>query len=127
MSFLSLFLDKIEMEDDLTDHLDLIFATAPVASSEEQPELEELNALESTGQMRSYLAAELSRLKQQGSEFVPVEAFSGWTSYFKQELKIKGKPLFKGMRLILTGRISGGDLSALVPITPIDVLLARVS
>jgi glutamyl-tRNA synthetase len=126
VSFTELFLDKIELQEDLPAHLELIFSTNPQAPNEEHAEMEELNGLESSALMRAHLLTELTRLQQEGSQFVSAETFSGWTNYFKKEMKIKGKPLFKGMRLILTGRISGGDLSALIPMTPIDVLVERL-
>jgi len=44
----------------------------------------------------------------------------------KQNLKIKGKPLFMGIRGVLTGSAHGADVKELVSLTPINVLRERV-
>ena len=40
----------------------------------------------------------------------------------KKEHKIKGKNLFMGLRVVLTGMCHGSDLTRLIPLTPIKVI-----
>jgi hypothetical protein len=50
---------------------------------------------------------------------------SGWI-ILKKELNIKGKPLFKGARYVLTGKAEGADLKMSVKLTPVSILKQRV-
>ena len=40
--------------------------------------------------------------------------------YLKKNIKLKGKSLFMGLRVVLTGVCHGSDLTRLIPLTPID-------
>lgn len=86
-------------------------------------DLEEVKSWETTPQIASYFKAELEKVS---TPFVTLEQFNHWTDFVKNEMKIKGKFLFKGVRGCLTGRGHGPDLKTLVPLTRVDVLKVRV-
>ena len=86
-------------------------------------ELPEIKTFESTPSIAAYLNGELESLSE---DFVTEETFNGWVSHIKKELKVKGRPLFKGVRAVLTGKGHGPELKFLVPLTPVSVLKTRV-
>ena len=68
----------------------------------------------------------MERLVGEGKSFVESGDFLQWQKYLKENLKIKGKPLFKGMRCVLTARGSGPELKDLIPLTPLGVIKSRM-
>ena len=44
------------------------------------------------------------------------ETFESWMGTLKKEYKVKGKSLFMGVRVCLTGAWSWGDLKRLIPL-----------
>jgi len=60
-------------------------------------------------------------------EFVSDSIVGEWMDGAKKELGIKGKPLFMGTRVLLTGRAHGPDLKVLLSLTPVSIILQRLS
>jgi glutamyl/glutaminyl-tRNA synthetase len=59
-------------------------------------------------------------------EFVSAEEVTLWSDAIKNDLKIKGKPLFMGIRAPLTYEDHGPDLKILIPLIPATVLKQRL-
>ncbi|MBF0297591.1 MAG: glutamate--tRNA ligase [Oligoflexia bacterium] len=98
-------------------------------SIEESAELKEILAFESTPTMFNYFTEQITKLESFDSSgadlFINEEMFDKWSNEIKSNLKIKGKPLFLGMRALLTGRGHGLELKSLLPLTPIKILKSR--
>lgn len=67
------------------------------------------------------------KLENRGDAFITEEEFKEWSNVLKKEHKIKGKPLFMGMRGVLTGRAHGPELLNIIPLTEISILKKRVT
>ena len=115
------FKDKFNTPREFPELLNVLFA---IEESKESEYLEIKNSEEGK-QIRHYLAEQIAPLPPQ--EFIGQETFTAWTKHIKSELKIKGKPLFKGLRAALTLQTEGPDLKAIIPLTPAQILAARVS
>ncbi len=120
---LEFFKEKINTPQELPEHLDVLFSTTPSESEESK----EVASWETTPQIKEYVTSEVKRLADEGAEFVSVEAFNEMTNHCKKELKIKGKFLFKGLRLALTGMAEGPDLKVVIPLTPMAVMKSRLA
>lgn len=68
----------------------------------------------------------LGKLKDEQGEFVESDRFSELMNELKSETGIKGKPLFMGSRVSLTGASHGPELVDLIPLTPREVLIQRL-
>ncbi len=122
LKFIHLFKEKIDFYTDLNHFGELVFTE----SFNENDEFKEVLSWESTSQMKAYLSSEIKRLTDEGKASPAVEDFEAWTNYLKKEMKIKGKQLFKGIRLVLTGATEGSDLKQLIPLTPCEVIARRI-
>lgn len=120
---LSVFKEKIQLITELEDMLGVLFKEG--ASSEAS--YTEAMEWETTPQIKTYLKSELEKLKAEKTEFASEELVGEWMTYLKKELKIKGKPLFMGARAALTGQVHGPDLKGVVSLTPISILLTRLT
>ncbi len=120
LNCMELFKEQIELYADILPHLESLKSSEIVKSEK----LNDVLSWESTSQIASFLKTELSTLKE---EYVTAEIVSGWMDKAKKDLGIKGKNLFMGMRVCLTGVDHGPDLKQLLPLTSIDVLRERVS
>jgi glutamyl-tRNA synthetase len=118
--FSAFFQDKVQLFNEITEGLGLVFGT----EKEESEQLSEALAWETTGSIREYITGELAAVSE---DFVSEELLSKWMDHCKKELKIKGKPLFMGTRAVLTGRAHGPDLKTLVSLTPKSILVERVN
>ncbi len=118
---LSALVEKISLPSEFPEHLAVLFETP----SEWGEEVKDINSWETTSLIREYVRGELEKLRTKGCVYPTEEDFSGWVNHVKKELKIKGKPLFKGMRAVLTGRAEGADLKVIIPLTKVETLLAR--
>lgn len=114
-----LFKEKINLPSEMEPLIAEIFNE----NIEETEELKEIFSWETTPVIKEYLAGVVNEL---GGEFPTADEFSGWLNHVKKELKIKGKPLFMGVRGVLTGMPHGSDLKALIPLTPVSVLKKRL-
>jgi glutamyl-tRNA synthetase len=118
LEFISLFKESVHFFSEYQTALSEIFSS----KIEKDEALEEILSWETTPAIKEFLQKKLAAVK----DFVTAEQFSTWQSEIKQELKIKGKPLFMGMRGVLTGKNHGRDLKRLIPLTPVAVLLERI-
>ncbi len=117
--FANVMKEKIQLFTDVESHLPVFFDPAP----EEDDQYKEAVAWETTAQIKSYLNEEVSKLT---GSFIEESLVDTWMNHLKSELKIKGKPLFMGTRVCLTGRAHGPDLKSVVALTPLDIIKKRL-
>ncbi|MGB0452382.1 MAG: glutamate--tRNA ligase [Bacteriovoracaceae bacterium] len=118
--FISFFQDKVEFIKNYDDKLSDLFRKEIVKSEE----FSELISLESTTQIINF-ASKLLFDEIQDQPFLEEEQFSNLMSEIKKS-GIKGKPLFKGLRVVMTLNSEGPDLKTLMKLTPVEILKARV-
>lgn len=111
--------EKINLPGELVSHLDDIFST----EKDQNEEAKDIASWETTTEIQTYLKEQLESLN---SEFPPEDSFGQWLDFLKKEKKIKGKPLFKGVRYVLTGKTEGPDLKVLIPLTPLHIIKERL-
>lgn len=116
---LEFFKEKVNLPSELESHLEVLFAE----SLEADDEVKDVQSWESTTVIRDYIKGELSSLED---DYITSEHFDQWTNHIKKELKIKGKPLFKGIRVVLTTVAQGPDLKVILPLTKTSLLKKRV-
>lgn len=117
--FAGLMKEKVQLYSDIKEHLPIFFD----AAADEDEQYKEAISWETTPQVKEYLATQVNELS---SDFITEEQVGEWMNYLKKELKIKGKPLFMGMRVCLTGRAHGPDLKTVVALTPISIIKERL-
>lgn len=122
---LDFFKEKVNLPSEFAGHFEVLFNTEPKLNEADTEELKDILSWETTPVIQSYLKEELTKLKESGVEYPSEENFSEWTNHIKKELKVKGKPLFKGMRAALTKMTQGPDLKIVIPLTKIDLLITR--
>ncbi len=118
--FSALMKEKVQLFSDIKEHMPIFFNSA----ADEDEQYKEAISWETTPQVKEYLASQVNELT---TEFITEEQVGEWMNYLKKELKIKGKPLFMGMRVCLTGRAHGPDLKTVVALTPISIVKERLS
>ncbi|MCF8059034.1 MAG: glutamate--tRNA ligase [Bacteriovoracaceae bacterium] len=116
---LEFFKEKINIPSELPEQLNVLFST----ESETGEAVDEVLAWESTASIKEYIKSEVAKMND---SFISEEKFNEFTDHCKKELKIKGKFLFKGLRLALTGMAEGPDLKVVIPLTPIEVMKKRL-
>jgi nondiscriminating glutamyl-tRNA synthetase len=115
---LNLFVEKIQVITDLAPMLkEYLFQT----NFEKN---EEIEGWESTPLIAKHLQEQINSLSE---DHVSGDVFGEWMNYCKKELKIKGKPLFMGLRYCLTGQDHGPDLKVLIPLINKEVLAKRLT
>jgi nondiscriminating glutamyl-tRNA synthetase len=117
--FAGLMKEKVQLFTDIKDHMDVFFSTA----HDTDDQFIDAMGWDTTPQIKDYLAKEVSAL---GQDYITEDQVGDWMNYLKKELKIKGKPLFMGMRAVLTGRTHGPDLKTVVALTPIEIIKQRL-
>lgn len=122
-SFVELFKDKVQLFNEVNMKMEELLSANIDKESEGY---KEVMGWETSPAIQEYVKEELDRIVAEGKDFVDAETFSGWMNHLKKEMKIKGKPLFMGLRVVLTGLQHGPDLKAAIPLTPIKVLIERV-
>ncbi len=90
---------------------------------EKTEKLNEVLGWETTKQIHEFLNEKLSS----ASEFITKDDFTEYFNALKKDLGIKGKQLFMGVRVCLTGQDHGPELGDLVPLTPVEVMKKRLS
>jgi glutamyl-tRNA synthetase len=120
LACVNLYKDQIEFFSELPPLLDELKKT----ELEKTEKLNEVLSWETTPQIAKYLEEELGKTTE---SYVSQETFSSWTNHIKKEMKIKGKQLFMGVRVCLTGRDQGPELKDVIPLTKVEVLKERVS
>jgi glutamyl-tRNA synthetase len=115
--------EKMNFFTDIIPLLDLYF------SSDVSTEADyiEARSWETTPQIQAYLKDEVAKAKAAGKQFVTEAEYNEWSNHVKNELKIKGKQLFMGIRSVLTLQAHGSDLKFIIPLTPISVLEKRLN
>ncbi|MFZ4714110.1 MAG: glutamate--tRNA ligase [Bacteriovoracaceae bacterium] len=116
---LTLFKEQIQFFKELPNALNVLFDD----SFEKSDELTDIFSWETTPKLAEYLLTAVSGVT---TPFITTAQFDEWSNHIKNELKIKGKPLFMGMRAVLTGHGHGPDLKVILPLTPIGILKNRV-
>lgn len=120
--FVQLFKEKVQFFKEFIPYFKDIFS----GKIEETEDLKDIMSWETTPAIKDYLKGQIQELASSGKEFCSQDDFNSWSNYIKKELKIKGKPLFMGMRGVLTGQAHGSDLKQLIPLTPLKVLKERI-
>lgn len=121
-SCIELFKEKITLTNDLESQINDFILNEKL---EKTSSFEEILSWETTPSIITYLREQLAQIPND-KPFINAETFDEWMNYVKQELKIKGKPLFMGFRGVLTGQDHGPDLKVLIPLTPVHVLRRRL-
>lgn len=119
-NFLGLFQDKIQLFPELNDKL----FTLLNETIEHTDELKDVLQWETTPAIKAYI---LEQLEGTSDTMVSAETFDEWMKHCKKELKVKGKALFMGLRVVLTGQNHGPDLKVLIPLTPVTILKRRLA
>lgn len=119
MEFVSLFLEKVQTIEEYIPFLEDIFRE----TNELKEDAQDVLSWESTPQIKELVLAELEKMS---TDFISKDALSEWMNILKKEHKIKGKNLFMGLRVVLTGVCHGSDLTRLIPLSPKEVVSKRV-
>jgi glutamyl-tRNA synthetase len=119
-SFVELIKDKIQVFSEVAEKVDEIFSTDIHLNDETK----EVMTWPTTKEIQNFLIDELADFKE---PFISEELIGSWMDTLKKEKKIKGKQLFMGMRVILTGKAHGPDLKVTVRLTPPEVVAKRIS
>ena len=122
MKCIELFREKIQLVGEIKSFIEELFSP----NIEMNDGLREILSWETTPTIKIYLGQEVEGLVMQGKDFAESDDFERWSNHIKKELKIKGKPLFMGMRGVLTGKDHGADLKVTCQLTPLAVLRARL-
>ena len=68
-----------------------------------------------------------SQLQKNNDTYINVDEVNLWMGELKSEFKVKGKNLFMGLRVCLTGACHGADLKRLLPLTKRDTVKKRLA
>jgi len=127
--FLNLFREKAHTLSDFINYENEIASLEMVAG----PETDEILAMPTTKQIAMWLKQVLSGLNgtsellSDGQHHYVSDIIVGqWMDSLKNQVGVKGKPLFLGARLALTGHPHGPDLKILTSLTPVSVLHKRL-
>ncbi len=119
---IALYKEKCEFAKDYIAHLDDLF----FPDYQMTDDLKEIFSWETTPAIKTYLLSQVGELLMQGQSYLTEDQFNFWSEHIKKELKIKGKPLFMGMRGVLTGKAHGSDLKITSMITPLKIFKNRL-
>jgi glutamyl/glutaminyl-tRNA synthetase len=122
LTCVNIFKDKINLFSELEEQLKIIFET----NADTSQDYIDARAWETTPKIREYLASEVEKFKTAGKKFVTEAEYNQWSDHVKNELKIKGKQLFMGIRSVLTHQAHGPDLKFIIPLTPLEILESRI-
>ncbi len=118
--FAALMKEKVQLFSDINEFLPIFFSS----DADEDDQYKEAMSWESTPQISIYLSGELAKTE---GDFITEDKVGEWMNYLKKELGIKGKQLFMGLRVCLTGRAHGPDLKTVVALTPISIIKERLA
>lgn len=121
-NFAQLFKEKIQLSLEMKEKLEEVFS---IEIAQDEPELKEALSWETTPQIHQYLHQHLAQIDDAAS--ISVQQLDDWMNEIKTQLKIKGKPLFMGVRAVLTGVTHGPDLKVLISLMPAAVVKARMA
>lgn len=120
IKFASVMKEKIQLFSDVESHLPIFFS--PEAETSDEQYIEAIS-WETTSQIKNYLKEQVLAI---ATDFIEESKVDEWMNFLKTDLKIKGKPLFMGTRVCLTGRAHGPDLKSVVGLTPINIIKKRL-
>ncbi len=118
--FCEFYRDKVQLFTDIIPLLNNLMET----KIEKTNEVLEILNLPSTAIIKNLLETELNK-KAKNTELKAIE-LEQWMNKVKDENQIKGKPLFMGFRVLLTGHVHGPDLKTLFELTPIEIFIQRL-
>ena len=118
---LKLFVEKIQLISEVEEQLAHYLTND---AFEESDDVKAMLELESTKLMAQDLKQKVSAYR---ADRVQVEDFKSWMNHYKKEMKIKGKPLFMGLRVALTGQNHGPDLAPLISLIPKENLIVMLN
>ncbi|RLA62204.1 MAG: glutamate--tRNA ligase [Epsilonproteobacteria bacterium] len=118
--FAELIKDKIQNFIEVREKVDEIFTSDIYLNDETK----EILSWDSTKLIQEYLASELDGFDK---PFISEDLIGDWMNHIKSEMKIKGKHLFMGMRVVLTGKAHGPDLKKVARLTPPGIIAQRIS
>ncbi len=117
--FISLFLEKVQVLNDYIPILDSLFNDSPEIDEDAKAVLD----WETTPKIIDVVKNKCLSLEEQ---FLSKELLNEIMDSLKKDFKIKGKALFMGLRVVLTGYCHGGDLTRLIPLTPLSIIKERL-
>ena len=117
--FASLFLEKIQTLEEYVPFL------ADIFNSELNLEADAHDVLswETTPVIKKVVQEMLQNFN---NDFLTKDNLNDLMEVLKKDHKIKGKNLFMGLRVVLTGVCHGSDLTRLIPLTPKSVIEKRI-
>ncbi|MFI5391232.1 MAG: glutamate--tRNA ligase family protein, partial [Bacteriovoracales bacterium] len=117
--FVELFRDKITFFNELEDKVQFIFST------EKSSDAEFIQVMDknTTKVIRDFISQQISKLD---GKVIPEQILDSWMNEIKESKGIKGKDLFMGLRVVLTGAVHGPDLKKLLALTPLEIVVKRV-
>ncbi len=118
--FTQTYQEKVQLVTEFKQHLEDLLNLHPVLNDQAK----EVMGWETTPQVKAYLKQALSELPA-GQEYVDPTMVNNWMEGLKKA-GVKGKNLFMGMRVVLTGLDHGADLKNVVALTPVSLLKARL-
>lgn len=119
LAFGQLFVEKVQLLSEFSDKICYITDV----EQEQSEQAQEVLSWESTPLIQDYITEQLSSCRE---DFLSTQLLNDWMDHCKKTLKIKGKPLFMGLRWVLTGKTHGPDLKQLVSLTPREVVTKRL-
>jgi len=117
--FISLFMEKVQVLNDYIPILDSLFNDSPEIDEDAKAVLD----WETTPKIIDVVKNKCLSLEEQ---FLSKELLNEIMDSLKKDFKIKGKALFMGLRVVLTGYCHGGDLTRLIPLTPLSIIKERL-
>ena len=118
--FVQTYQEKVQLVSEFKQHLDDLLNPTPVLNDQAK----EVMSWDSTPQVRIYLKSALAAMPA-GREYVEPAMVNEWMDALKKA-GVKGKNLFMGMRVVLTGLDHGADLKNVVALTPVSLLKQRL-
>ncbi len=110
--------DNLEVLSDITQYTEVYFLPIPEADEETK----EIYALPTTKVVLEAFVKEIS-----GKERLSLEEYKSAVKTVQQASGIKGKPLYMGIRVGMTGRTKGPELDGFVPLMPVNILVSRIN
>jgi glutamyl-tRNA synthetase len=116
-----LFQNQIEFYKDFGPLLNKFIFRSEVADDKKT---KEFISLETTQVIKSFVKEQISKSK---SDFIASDDLKNWMEILKTQHGIKGKNLFMGVRVLLTGISEGPELAELVSLIPLGLIQKRLS
>jgi len=117
---LNLLKNQIEFFSEFEGKVDEFILSEKV---EKTDKINEVLGWETTGQMKEFL---LPILESKSEDFLSEQEFKEIFQQVKTQLGLKGKPLFMGLRVLLSGAGQGPELGELIPLIPIKTILTKI-